>query len=73
MEPWTIGTLRQNDGSIAILDASGERIAKVWQQHERVIALAPELLDLAVAVATHFVGTDAPLGQRAQDLIAKVK
>lgn len=72
MAPWAIGTLRQNDGSIAILDASGERIAKVWR-HEQLIALMPELLDLAVAVAAHFTSTDAPLGQRARDLIAKVK
>lgn len=39
----------------------------------RLIAAAPDGLALARAVAAHFEGTDAPLGQMARDLIAKAE
>lgn len=37
----------------------------------RLIAAAPDGYALAVAVAAHFEGTNAPLGQMARDFIAK--
>ncbi|MEE8607180.1 MAG: hypothetical protein V3S55_06235 [Nitrospiraceae bacterium] len=39
----------------------------------RLIASAPELLGLVEATATHFAGTDAPLGNQAREIIAKAK
>jgi len=38
----------------------------------RLIAAAPDGYALAVAVAARFADTDAPLGQMARDLLAKV-
>ncbi len=40
-------------------------------EHAALIAAAPDGLALAHAVAAHFKGTDAPLGQQARDFIAK--
>lgn len=45
---WTLGTLVQNDGSVAVLDTAGNRIAKVWgNTNASLIAKAPELLTAA--------------------------
>lgn len=35
------------------------------------MSLEGELLDFAKAVSVHFEGTDAPLGRRARELVAK--
>lgn len=49
---WTVGTLVQNDGSIAVLTDAGERVAKVWGADvARVVALAPEMLAVLEACA----------------------
>ena len=41
------------------------------EANARLIAEAPELLDFARRVATHFADTDAPLGMAARDVIAR--
>ena len=41
------------------------------EANARLIAEAPELLDFACRVATHFADTDAPLGMAARDIIAR--
>lgn len=50
--PWTAGTLIQNDGGIAVLTTTRDRIAKAWAGQDggsaaanaTLIAAAPELL-----------------------------
>ena len=47
--PWALGTIEQNDGSVAVMDASSDRVARVdaglkrGAANARLIAAAPEL------------------------------
>ena len=55
-----------------LLDTSPEMDRERKEADYRLIAAAPDLLALALAVAEHFADTDAPLGTRARELIARV-
>ncbi len=51
----------------------GGGLQPVREADARLIAAAPDAVALAEAVAAHFEGTDAPLGQMARDWLAKAR
>jgi hypothetical protein len=72
-------------GLVAILERSPEEYVSVvtdgnhvvepedYVPNARLIAASPDLAQLARDVALFFEGTDAPLGERARSLIARLE
>ena len=83
--PWTVqdnsdqlrGQVRVDSDSGCIADCGSNRqglslaTLEDMRANARLIAEAPELLDFARRVATHFADTDSPLGMAARDVIAR--
>lgn len=73
--PWTA----ELDADRWIITGDGSSVALLYHArasdtaNARLIAAAPDLLDLARLIAAHFEGTDAPLGIKARALIDKAE
>ena len=71
--PWVIQGARASDTTWAVGRKGSGSVAFVRSmENATLIAAAPDLYALAEQVAAHFADTDAPLGELARALLAKV-